>query len=85
MLNAIGHIVPAIVKRQYNPGLITSLAVFLPVGLLSTYVVSRAAGCDVQDHLLALGVAIAVHGTIIAHVRRRIALLSGSTASALPA
>jgi len=76
MLNACGHIVPAIVKRQYNPGLLTSVLVFLPVGVLSTYLVSRAAGCDLQDHLLALGVAIAVHGTIIAHVRRRISHLS---------
>jgi len=85
MLNAIGHIVPAIVKRQYNPGLITSLTVFLPVGLLSTYVVSRAAGCDLQDHLLALGVAIAVHGTIIAHVRRRISYLGRHDGHALAA
>lgn len=78
MLNAFGHIIPAIIKRQYNPGLVTSIAVFLPVGVLSTYLVSHSAGCNVQDHLLALGVAFAVHGAIIAHVRRRIAFLSGS-------
>jgi len=76
MLNAFGHIVPSIIKRQYNPGLVTSIFVFLPVGVFSTYLVSRAAGCNLQDHLLALGVAIAVHGTIIAHVRRRISYLS---------
>jgi hypothetical protein len=76
MLNAFGHIVPAIIKRKYNPGLITSIFVFLPVGVVSTYFVSRSAGCDLRDHLLALGVAIAVHGTIIAHVRRRLTFLS---------
>lgn len=76
MLNAFGHIVPAIIKRQYNPGLVTSIFVFLPVGVFSTYLVSRAADCNLQDHLLALGVAIAVHGTIIAYVRRRISYLS---------
>jgi hypothetical protein len=76
MLNAFGHIIPAIIKRQYNPGLVTSVLLFLPVGLFSTYLVSRAAGADVQDHLLALGVAIAVHGTIIAHVRRRMSYLA---------
>lgn len=85
MLNAWGHIVPALIKKQYNPGLATSIIVFLPVGIFSTYLVSRAAGSDWQDHLLALGVAIAVHATIIAHVRRRIALLSGSPAAAMPA
>jgi hypothetical protein len=78
MLNAFGHIVPSLIKRQYNPGLITSILLFLPVGVLSTYLVSRAAGCNLQDHLLALGVAIAVHGTIIAHVRRRLSYLSRS-------
>jgi hypothetical protein len=76
LLNAFGHIIPAIVKRQYNPGLVTSVVVFLPVGLFSTSIVSRAAGCSLHDHLLALGVAIVVHGVIIAHVRRRISYLS---------
>lgn len=85
MLNAVGHIMPAIIKRQYNPGLLTSILVFLPVGIGSTYLVSRAAGSDVSDHLLALGVAIAVHGTIIAHVRRRIALLAPPRLHAVPA
>jgi hypothetical protein len=85
MLNAFGHIVPAIVKRQYNPGLVTSILVFLPVGVFSAYVVSRAAGCNLQDHLLALGIAIAVHGVIIAHVRRRISYLSRPKIQALGA
>lgn len=78
MLNACGHVVPALVKRQYNPGLLTSVTLFLPVGLLSTYVVSRAAGSHLHDHLLALVVALAVHGTIIVHVRQRISLLERS-------
>jgi hypothetical protein len=77
MLNAFGHIIPAIIKRKYNPGLATSLVLFLPVGLMSTMIVSQAAGSDVADHLLALGVAIGVHGVIIAHVRRRLTLLAG--------
>ncbi len=85
MLNAFGHIVPAIVKKHYNPGLATSILVFLPVGVFSTYVVSRAAGSNLQDHLLALGVAIAVHGVIIAHVRRRISYLSRPQVHALAA
>ena len=85
MLNAFGHIVPSIVKRQYNPGLITSILLFLPVGVLSTYVVSQAAGSHLPDHLLALGVAIAVHATIIVHVRRRISQLSQPQVHALAA
>ena len=78
VVNAFGHIVPGVVKRQYNPGLLTSLLLFLPVGLVSILVVSHAAGSSVGDHLLAFAVAIAVHGVIIAHVRRRMAYLSRS-------
>jgi hypothetical protein len=85
MLNAVGHIVPAIIKRQYNPGLVTGVTIFLPVGVLSTYFVSRAADSHLPDHLLALGVAIAVHGIIIAHVRRRMSYLSGSEVHAFQA
>ncbi|MGC4004153.1 MAG: HXXEE domain-containing protein [Pirellulales bacterium] len=85
MLNAFGHIMPALFKRAYNPGLITSVLVFLPVGVVGTVIVGRAAHCDLQDHLLGLGVAIAVHATIIVHVRRRIALLCGTPGHALAA
>ncbi len=83
MLNAFGHIVPYVATRRYNPGLLTSVLVFLPLGVLSTCLVSRAAGSELADHLLALGVAIAVHGTIIAHVRHRIACLSRPQAQAI--
>ncbi len=83
VVNAFGHIVPAVVKRQYNPGLLTSVLLFAPVGVWSIFLVSRAAGSNLQAHLLALGVAITVHGVIIAHVRRRISYLSRAEAGAL--
>ena len=76
IVNAFGHIVPAILTRKYNPGLLTSVVLFLPVGIYSAVVVSRAAGSTLQDQLLALGVAIAVHAIIIVHVRRRMGLLA---------
>jgi hypothetical protein len=83
MLNAFGHIVPSILKRQYNPGLLTSIFVFLPVGVVGACLVSRAAGCNLQDHLLAFGVAIVVHAAIIVHVRRRISQMSRQQVHAL--
>ncbi len=76
LLNAVGHIVAAIVTRSYNPGLWTSVGLFVPVGLVSVVVVSRAAGSTLANQLLALGVAVAVHGVIIVDVRRRLAILS---------
>lgn len=76
MLNAFGHIIPAVIKKQYNPGLCTSVALFLPLGLLSAYWVSRSAASTLEAHILALAVAIAVHAMIIVHVRRRLSQLS---------
>jgi hypothetical protein len=76
IVNAFGHIVPAIITRKYNPGLLTSVLLFLPVGVTGVVVVSRAAGSTLGDQLLALGVAIAVHAIIIIHVRRRMSYLS---------
>ena len=61
----------------------TSLVLFVPVGVFSACVVSRAAGCGLQDHLLAFGVAVAVHVSIIIHVRRRLSYLSRSEVRAL--
>ncbi len=72
LLNAFGHLLPAVAKRQYNPGTLTAALLFIPLGTLSALVVSRAADCGLRDHLLALGVAIAVHAIIISHVRRRL-------------
>jgi hypothetical protein len=85
MLNAFGHVVPALVQRRYNPGLITSVLLFLPAGVLSAWVLSRAAGATPGAHLLAFGVAVAVHATIIVHVRRRMWCLSHSAHGALAA
>jgi hypothetical protein len=81
-VNAFGHIVPALLKKQSNPGLWTSVFVFLPVGVLSAGVVSGSGGCGLYDHLLALGVVLAAHGLIIAHVRRRVLSLSWPKSSA---
>ena len=79
VVNAFGHIVPAMVKRQYNPGLLTSVLLFLPVGVAQHRLLCRtrrgAASAIICWHSR---VAIAVHGVIIAHVRRRMAYLSRS-------
>jgi hypothetical protein len=85
LVNAFGHIVPAILKRQYNPGLATSVFLFLPVGALSAVVISRSAGSTFADHLLAFAVALVGHGIIIAHVRRRFSQLSQPSVGALAA
>lgn len=84
-LNAFGHMVPAIIKKQYNPGLITSVILFIPVGITSIYLVSRASGATLEDHLLGFAVAVAIHAGIIVHVRRRIASLNHAQTPAMAA
>jgi hypothetical protein len=76
LVNAVAHIGPSVKRREYNPGLWTSLALFIPIGGFSLYVVAAASGATWIDHAIGIGVAIAVHAAIAIHVARRIARLS---------
>jgi hypothetical protein len=69
LVNAAVHIVAAAVKRQYNPGLGTALALFLPFGAGALW----ASGPFRLAHGLALLAAILVHAAIALPVRLRIA------------
>ena len=40
IVNGIAHVVPAIINRRYNPGLVTGIVLFLPVGVTSAVIVS---------------------------------------------
>lgn len=69
LLNGITHIAAALRFRGYNPGLVTSVVVFLPLSL-ATIVVIGPIGAGF--HLAALGLAIILHGLIIAEVLLRL-------------
>ncbi len=75
LVNSLGHIAPALVRREYNPGLWTALVLFLPVGGWGWWVLADA-GADAADHGIGLGVAVAVHLAIVAHVAWRIRRLA---------
>jgi hypothetical protein len=73
LVNALLHIGPAIGRRRYNPGLITAIFLFLPLGGLC---VGTAGGrATIADHAAGLGVAVAVHALVVVHVIRRLAAL----------
>lgn len=74
LANAAVHVVHAVYFRGYNPGLITALVVFVPLG---SWTVSAASSTQASAaaHALGLGTAVAVHALIIVHVRRRRAIL----------
>lgn len=68
LANAIVHIVPAIITRSYNPGLVTATMLFLPLGVFGTAQIVSATSVSPLQHIVALAVAIGVHVLIVAYV-----------------
>lgn len=77
LVNAVVHIVMAVARRRYNPGLWTAILVFLPAGIWALVVVSAASGASWQAHALAAGAAVVLHILIMAWARRRLRQLRG--------
>lgn len=69
LVNAAAHIAGAVRLRAYNPGLITAVVLFVPLGVWAAVAID--AGWPY--HLLGLGVALASHAAIVVHVARRFA------------
>jgi hypothetical protein len=67
IINAFVHIAQAIHLRRYNPGLITAVFLFLPVGGLALWKIILD-GVPLSFHLLGAGTAVAIHLAIIAYV-----------------
>ncbi|MDR3496832.1 MAG: HXXEE domain-containing protein [Ancalomicrobiaceae bacterium] len=67
-VNAVVHIVPAIRTRTYNPGLVTAVVLFVPLGIIGIGAVDAAGGGTILHHAEGLALAIAVHLAIIAAV-----------------
>lgn len=69
IVNAFAHIGAAIALRRYNPGLITAVVLFLPVGLFSAWRIGHE--CQWWYQILGVCVSVAVHAAIIAYVKLR--------------
>jgi hypothetical protein len=81
LVNTLAHIASAVVLRGYNPGLVTALVLFLPVGGWALVTVSGAPGVTVTHHIIGLGLAVLVHAAIVVHVKLRVRALSAGTAT----
>ncbi len=68
LVNAVGHTMQAIAMRRYNPGLVTSLLLFLPLGALTIWTISGSGEISAADHAVGFGVAILLHFGIIMRV-----------------
>lgn len=71
-VNAVGHIIPAVVSRKYNPGLWSSVFGFVPLSWGGIIYLSRALEPTFLMQAGSLGVAIAVHVAILSHVQSRL-------------
>lgn len=73
LVNAVAHIVAAVLWREYNPGLWTALALFVPVGTLALFEIARVPGVEPIHHVAGLAVGIAIHAAIVVYTRGRAA------------
>ncbi len=70
LVNAVVHIAAGLVLRRYNPGLVTSIVLFLPVGGAALWDVQQTGQATPLQHAIGLGAALLIHAAIIAWVRR---------------
>ncbi len=75
VVNGLSHLVIGIRQRRYNPGLATSVLLFLPVGSYAIYAISQTTAAAPIDHALGIGGAIVVRALTLLYLRRY--LISG--------
>jgi hypothetical protein len=75
LVNAVVHIVHAVIFRRYNPGLVTAVVVFLPLVAFTLIAVNHAGGGSMSSHALGLIAAVAIHAAILLHVRRKLGVV----------
>jgi hypothetical protein len=76
LVNAVAHIVAAVLWRTYNPGLWTALAMFVPLGTLALFEVARAPGVERTHHVVGIVVAIGIHAAIVVYTRGKAAKIA---------
>lgn len=77
--NAFVHIAQAAATRSYNPGLVTAIVLFLPLGVFGAVQVIGAAPTTTAQHLAAAGIAIGAHVAIQAYVFTNVRRLAGNS------
>jgi len=79
LVNAVGHILSGIAFRGYNPGLWTSLILFLPLGSFTLWKISHLRGTSILHHMIGLGCALATHAIIAFHIRSNVTQALGES------
>ena len=69
LVNAIVHVLAGFVLRAYNPGLITALILFMPLGIYTIYRVNFDS--DRAFQYLGIAIAVLIHVSIMGYLLRR--------------
>ncbi len=80
LVNGLTHIGAGIARRESNPGLITSVTLFLPLGAWCVWEAGKQAGPI--DHAIGLGAVLIGHALIVAHVVLTLRKQKGAPANA---
>jgi hypothetical protein len=67
LVNAVTHIAGAVRFGGYNPGLVTSVVIFLPLGGATLWIVHG----DLAQHAVGFGGSLAIHAAIVIGAMRR--------------
>jgi hypothetical protein len=81
IVNALTHIREAVARREYNPGLCTSIALFLPFAGWGLYEVSVRSGATWGDHGVGLLAAVGIHMAIVIYLVTRVMRLRTAVAA----
>jgi hypothetical protein len=68
-VNAVGHIVGAAAKRTYNPGLYTSILLFVPASGAAFWVLASDPAVTAIHHVVGLAAAVAIHVAIVVYAK----------------
>lgn len=71
LVNGFIHCAQALALRRPNPGLATSILLFIPLGTATLWVLSGVEGVGVWHHIGGIGVSLALHAAIVVHALRR--------------
>jgi len=71
LVNGLAHIGQGFALRRYNPGLATSIFLFLPISLTALVQVTATGEASWLQQTVGLGSAILIHGAIIGYVKFR--------------
>ncbi len=85
VVNALAHIGASARLRIYNPGLVTAILMFLPLGLLTIAVIAALPGVGLAAHATGLGIALAIHAGIVVATLRHFKAIRGTGAATAPA